>query len=263
MRWRGFPGKRWAPIRDGITTADLPGWRTSNGNPSSRGAGYHPRVSDRPTGSSLRDLLGTRRGRAAALLVALAVAGACGREVWRAGRDPLSPARWIGLHEAAAPALPGEVAFVKELDLAEPLPRPVLVVEGDREWQVRLDGRLIASGSGPGVRELPLSDTIPAGHHLVVATARHAEGLASIRLRLDGPARKGIGVVTGRGWVADDDASRIRDRGRKGARYRAMVWGRPPISSWSASSVTRSLRTNGGSSIDAESSRIPSRAEAQ
>ena len=220
-------------------------------------------MSERPTGSSLRGFLGTRRRRAAAVLVALSVAGAAGQAAWRAGRDPLHPARWIGLREAAAPALPAEVAFVKELDLAEPLRRPVLLVEGDREWEVRLDGRLVAAGTGPGVREYPLSDPIAAGRHLVVATARHPEGLASIRLRLDGAAGKGIGVVTGRGWGADDDASRIRDRGRKGARYRAMVWGRPPISSWSASSVTRSLRTNGGSSIDAESSRIPSRAEAQ
>ena len=263
MRWRGFPGKRWAPIRDGITTTDLPGWRTSNGNPSFRGAGYHLRVSDRPTGSSLRGLLGTRPRRAAALLVGLSVTGALGQAAWRAARDPLYPARWIGLREAAAPALPAEVAFVKEVDLAEPLRHPVLLVEGDREWEVRLDGRLVATGTGPGVREFQLSDPISAGRHLVVAAARHPEGLASIRLRLDGSGRKGTGVVTGRGWGADDDALRIRDRGRKGARYRAMVWGRPPISSWLASSVTRSLRTNGGSSIDAESSRIPSRAEAQ
>lgn len=220
-------------------------------------------MSERPTRSSLSGLPGSVRGKAAAALVALSVAGAAGQAAWRARTDPLYPARWIGLHEAAATARPAEVAFAKELDLAKPLERPVLLAEGDREWAVLLDGRVVATGNGPGIREFPLPGPISAGRHLVVASVRHPAGVASIRLRLDAAGGKGIGAVTGRGWVADDDAARVRDRGRKGARYRATVWGRPPMSSWSASSVTRSLMTNGGSSNDAESSRIPSRAEAQ
>ena len=207
--------------------------------------------------------LSRHRGRAAAALVSVAVLGAVAQGAWRQANDPLRPARWIGLWEAASKALPAEVAFASEFDLPEPMPRPVLEVEGDRDWEVALDGRLVARGSGSGPRRFELPGPIPAGNHLLVAVASHPTGVASIRLRLRDTSGKGKSVVTGRGWGADDDASRIRDRGRKGARYRAMVWGRPPLSSWSASSVTRSLRRNGGSSIDVESSRIPSRAEAQ
>ena len=263
MGWRGFPGKRWAPIREGITTTARSGWRTSNGNPSIRGAGYHPRVSEDATGSSLAPVPRRRGVKAAAALVSVALLGATVQAVARRAADPLRPALWIGLHAAAARALPAEVAFAKEVELTEPMPRPILEAEGDRSWSVAIDGRVVARGDGPGVRRFELGAPLPAGPHAVTAFVEHPSGVASIRLRLRDASGKGIGVVTGRGWMADDDASRIRDRGRKGARYRAMVWGRPPISSWSASSVTRSLRTNGGSSIDAESSRIPSRAEAQ
>ncbi len=202
-------------------------------------------------------------GRAAAVLVSLAVVGAAAQGAWRVVRDPLRPARWIGLWRAAAKALPAEVAFATEFDLPEQMPRPILEAEGDREWEVALDGRVLAKGSGSGPRRFELRGAIPAGKHLLVAVVRHPTGVASIRLRLCDASGKGKSVVTGRGWGADDDASRIRDRGRKGARYRAMVWGRPPLSSWSASSVTSSLSRNGGSSINVESSRIPSRAEAQ
>ncbi len=193
-------------------------------------------------------------GRAAAALVSVAVLGAVAQGAWRQANDPLRPARWIGLWEAASKALPAEVAFASEFDLPEPMPSPVLEAEGDRDWEVALDGRLVARGSGSGPRRFELPGPIPAGSHQLVAVASHPTGVASIRLRLRDTSGKGKSVVTGRGWGADDDASRIRDRGRKGARYRAMVWGRPPLSSWSASSV---------SSIDVESSRIPSRAEAQ
>ncbi len=220
-------------------------------------------MSETPTGSS-------RDGRptgpftpAAAILVAVAVLGAAAQGAWRAAKDPLGPAAWIGLHPAAAKALPAEVAFAREFDLSGPLERPVLEVEGDRAWEVTVDGRSVAAGNGPGPRRFELHGSLGAGRHALAAFVRHPEGVASIRLRLRDASGKGIGVVSGRGWEADDDAARVRDRGRKGARYRAMVWGRPPLSSWTASSVKRSLSWNGGSSIDAESSRIPSRAEAQ
>ena len=207
--------------------------------------------------------LSSPRGRAAMVLVLLAVFGAAAQGAWRRSNDPLRPARWIGLWQAAAKALPAEVAFAKEFVLPEPMRRPVLEAEGDRDWEVALDGRVLARGSGSGPRRFDLPGPIPAGGHLLVAVASHPTGVASIRLRLRDASGKGKSVVTGRDWGADDDASRIRDRGRKGARYRAMVWGRPPLSSWSASSVTSSLSRNGGSSIDVESSRIPSLAEAQ
>ncbi len=196
------------------------------------------------------------------LLVFLAVLGAAVQGASRRATDPIDPACWIGLWEAAEKALPAEVAFVTDFDLPEPMPQPVLEAEGDRDWEVVLDGRVVAKGSGSGPRRFALPDPLGAGGHLLVAVTSHPAGIASIRLRLRDASGKGKSVVTGRGWGADDDASRIRDRGRKGARYRAMVWGRPPLSSWSASSVTRSLSRNGGSSIDVESSRIPSRADA-
>ncbi len=263
MRWRGLPGKRWAPIREGVTTTARSGWGTSNGNPWPRAAGYHPRVSGSTTRSRLAALLAGPWNRAAAALVAVAVFGAAAQGGWRALHDPLRPARWIGLDEAAARALPAEVAFAREFVLVDPLVQPLLDVEGDREWKVTLDGRPVAKGVGPGPRRFRLPGPLPAGSHLLAAFVRHPAGVSGLRLRLADASGKGIGVVTGRGWGADDDASRVRDRGLKGARYRAMVWGRPPLSSWSASSVTSSLSWNGASSIDVESSRIPSRAEAQ
>ncbi len=207
--------------------------------------------------------LASPRGRVATVLVFLAAFGAAAQGAWRGAKDPLRPACWIGLWKAAAKALPAEVAFAKEFDLPEPMRRPVLEAEGDRDWEVALDGRVLARGSGSGPRRFELPGPIAAGSHILVAVVEHPTGVASIRLRLRDASGKGKSVVTGRGWGADDDASRIRDRGRKGARYRAMVWGRPPLSSWSASSVTSSLSWNGGASIDVESSRIPSRAEAQ
>ena len=96
MGWRGFPGKRCAPIREGITTTARSGWRTSNGNPCPRTAGYHPRVSGSPTWFSLAPLLATGRGKAAAALVSLALSGAVAQGAWRSLTDPLRPALWIG-----------------------------------------------------------------------------------------------------------------------------------------------------------------------
>ncbi len=263
MGWRGLPGKRCAPIREGITTTARSGWGTSNGNPCPRAAGYHPRVSVSPTRSSLASRFPGRSGRLAAALVVLAFLGAATQGAVRRAGDPLHPARWIGHWETAAKALPAEVFFIREFTLPEALPRPVLEAEGDREWEVALDGRVVGRGVGPGPVRFELPGPLPGGVHLLVAVVRHPAGVASVRLRLADASGKGSGVVTGRGWGADDDASRIRDRGRKGARYRAMVWGRPPLSSWSSSRVRSSLSWNGGSSIDAESSRIPSRAETQ
>ena len=193
----------------------------------------------------------------------MAAVGAAAQGAVRWFRDPLRPAVWIGLRQAADRAEPAEVAFLKEFELSAVMPRPVLEAEGDREWVVELDGSPAGRGPGPGPLRFDLPGPLAPGPHRLVAVVRHPSGVASIRLRLRDASGKGRSVVTGRGWVADDDASRVRDRGRREARYRAMVWGRPPLSSWSASSVTRSLTTNGGSSIDAESSRIPSRAETQ
>ena len=210
------------------------------------------------TGSS-----GRWRRRAAAVLIAVAVVGAAAQGLARWLRDPLRPAVWIGLRQAADRAEPAEIAFLKEFELAAALPAPVLEAEGDGEWAVEIDGTRVGGGPGPGALRFDLPAPLAAGRHRLVAVVRHPAGVASIRLRLRDASGKGSGVVTGRGWMADDDASRVRDRGRREARYRAMVWGRPPLSGWSASSVRRSLTTNGGSSIDAESSRIPSRAETQ
>ena len=266
MRWRGLPGKRWAPIREGITTTASSGWGTSNGNPCPGAPGYHPRVSDPSTRSSLRAGPSRRWLGAAAALAGVSLAGAIAQGAFRAAKDPLRPAAWIGLHRAAAAALPAEVAFSKAFELPAAMPHPVLEAEGDREWEIELDGRGVAGGTGPGPLRISLPGPLPPGAHRLVAVARHPFGVASIRLRLRDASGEGTGVVTGRGWVADDDASRIRDRGLGGGgggRYRAMVWGRPPLSSWTASSVRRSLTWNGGSSSAVESSRIPSRAEAQ
>jgi len=218
-------------------------------------------VSERPTRSRPSPFWTTSKAAAAAL-VAIAVAGAASQTAWRLARDPLRPALWIGLYRAAAKAEPAEVAFVRAFELGAPIRSPLLEAEGDQEWEIALDGRVVAKGSGPGALRFDLPG-LAKGRHEVAAFVTHPAGLASIRLRLGDRSGKGTGVVTGRGWMADDDASRIRDRGLEEARYRAMVWGRPPLSSWSASSVTRSLSWNGGSSIDVESSRIPSRAEAQ
>lgn len=219
---------------------------------SAEGTGQRPK----------QGLLGAWSGAATAL-VFVTVLGAVSQGAWRRANDPLSPARWIGLWEAAAAALPAEVVFGTEFDLPQPMPRPVLEAEGDRDWEVVLDGRTLVRGAGSGPRRVELPEPLRTGRHLLVAVVSHPTGVASVRLRLRDVSGKGKSVVTGRGWGADDDARRIRDRGREGARYRAIVWGGPPLSSWSVSSVTRSLSGNGGSSIDVESSRIPSRAEAQ
>lgn len=220
-------------------------------------------MSESPTRSSLARWLEVRGARLAAALVLLATLGALVQGAVRRAEDPLRPALWIGLWKSAAAGGPAEVVFTRDFTAEDAYSHPVLEAEGDREWEVELDGRLVGRGVGPGPLRFELPGPIPAGPHRIVATVRHPTGVASIRLRLADASGKGSGVVTGRGWGADDDASGFRDRGRKGARYRAMVWGRPPMSSWSSSRVRSSLTRNGGSSMDAESSRIPSRAETQ
>ncbi|MBK9966251.1 MAG: hypothetical protein IPP07_15650 [Holophagales bacterium] len=68
--------------------------------------------------------------RVAAIFVSISVIGAAAQGAWRRANDPLRPACWIGLREAAERALPAEVAFVTEFDLPAPMPHPVLEAEG-------------------------------------------------------------------------------------------------------------------------------------
>ena len=122
------------------------------------------RVSGQATGASPKRILSRPGGRASAVLVSIAILGAVAQGAWRLAKDPLRPARWIGLWTAAARALPVEVAFAAHLDLPDAMPRPVLEAEGDREWEVALDGRNLAKGSGSGPRRFELPGPVSYTH---------------------------------------------------------------------------------------------------
>lgn len=183
--------------------------------------------------------------------------------------DEMGAAAWIGLPRAAREGKPATVVFLKRFVLPFDVPDGRILVRGDRDYELLLDGRTIAA-SEPGAPPARLDvwglpGPLAAGEHTVGAIVRHPEGVASLRLSLDLERVGRNGVVTGEGWLAGDDEKRFRDRGSDGARYEAAPWARPPLSPWDSpfSSSIRSWRGRAGVSNTIVNSRIPDRAWAQ
>lgn len=191
-----------------------------------------------------------------------------------APEDPLGDASWIGHLPAARLGESATIGFARHLVAARPA-RLTVLLDAHGEVEFLVDGAAIPlspAGAGPEASGLRRGEReLGSGAHDVVAVVRHAEGVAALRLAAV-VEEKGSGkrerVVTDGAWRVDDDAKRIRDRGWDGARYPATLWGRPPLplgrSSASSGASSISPPTSSlGTSKTVESSRIPSRAEAQ
>lgn len=215
----------------------------------------------------------TRSLAAAAAALALAASAAVHRAVV-APADALGDAAWIGHLPAARLGDPATVGFVRRVSVDRPS-RLVVLLEAHGTVELRVDGSVLPlapAGDGPERGHVRRAERdVGAGSHDVVAVIAHETGVAALRLAATVEERgseKRERVVTDGAWRVDDDAKRIRDRGWDGARYPATLWGRPPLplgrSSASSEASSISPPTSSlGTSKTVESSRIPSRAEAQ
>ncbi len=167
--------------------------------------------------------------------------------------DPLSGAWWIGYAPKARFAEPAALAFATEFRLEQPAPAGRIRIRTVGSGTLLVDGVAIGDGSGTGA----FAVSLPAGNHELLVFLHHAEGIASLRLRLETP--EGV-VVTGPRWRVDDDLKRMEEKGFGGARYPATLWARPPVSSLDSSSSTSSWRGRAVVSSEPSSSRMPSRA---
>ena len=198
--------------------------------------------------------------RALALLAAALSLSAGAASLRARLSDDLPGAWWIGHFPRARLGEAAAVFFASAAPLEAPAPKATLRIRADRRYEAFFDGVRIGSGGGPGapvLEEWTLLGPIAAGAHGIVVLVSHPEGAAALRLSLafDGPGKRE--VVTGPGWRVDDDVKRM-ETGFGGARYPATLWARPPLSSLSVSSSTRSWR--GSADVSTASSRIPSRA---
>lgn len=205
----------------------------------------------------------SRRGSGSRALVLLGVAlslSALVASVRARLADDLSGAWWIGHLPKARLGEPATIVFASRIVLETPAGKAAVRLRADRSYEAFFDGVRVGSGGGAGapvLDEWTLTGPIAAGTHEIAVVVFHPEGVASLRLALDGPEKRE--VVTGPGWRVDDDVERMKT-GFGGLRYPATLWARPPLSVFSVSSSTRSARGSADVSTAPASSRIPSRA---
>lgn len=257
MRWRGLPGKRSAPKRDGITATARKG---------EGGEDSEVRTSDNDLSHTMSS--NTRFGTRLflALLAALIVTHVSWR-LWLLANDELHGAYWIGFAKTARAGWPAGAAFVRKVNVTAETADLVVSLRADRDYVLFWDGVALGEVKGePGAPSLDLwriPGPVKAGEHQLLVHVIHPEGVASLRLQLEGRGLEKGRVVTDAAWRVDDDATRIRDGGEGLARYPATLWARPSLSSWGFSSSKRSWRGNAGASNTAVSSRIAARALTQ
>jgi hypothetical protein len=200
-----------------------------------------------------------RAGRAFLLAVLALVLSAVAGAVRARTGDGLSGAWWIGCYPVARGGEAATIVFGSPFTLESAAPKAALRMRANGRYAVLLDGAAVGIGETAGLVEQSLPGPLAAGEHEILVLVTHPEGASALRLALLCEGREKREVVTGPGWRVDDDMKRMKT-GFGGLRYPATLWARPPLSVFSVSSSTRSVRDSAGVSTAPSSSRIPSRA---
>jgi hypothetical protein len=174
---------------------------------------------------------------AAAAVLALAALDHAARPV--AGRRPSAAgaAAWIWSADPPADASPRAFYLVQDFEVEEVPPAARLLVLGDEEYVVHLNGFRVGAGRyapGASLDRYEAGPLLTAGANRLVAEVRSGRGVGGLLLRLDGGEE-------GPTLAATDGTWRVFRRGHPGlaggwlplaAGEPPRVWGAPPVGRW-------------------------------
>ena len=172
---------------------------------------------------------------AAAALFALAVVligsmAALALHRARADRALLAtgPAEWIWYSSRVPKAMPVHFYAVREFALAAAPARASARVFVDREHVLFVNGRRAGGGMqqpGDALATYEIAPLLRSGVNRIVIEASSPTGIGGILFALD---LGGQGLVSDGRWRVDRDAAALTGQ----ARYRPVVWGKPPLYPW-------------------------------
>jgi hypothetical protein len=166
------------------------------------------------------------------VLAAVLIGSAAALALHRAGADralrTTGRAEWIWYSSRVPKPTPLRFYAVREFALAAVPPRAIARVFVDREHVLYVNGeRAGGAVQRPGDALAVYDITLllrPGGNRVVVAAASPT-GIGGILFALDLGAET---LVSDGRWRVDRDAAALKEQ----ARYRPVVWGRPPLYPW-------------------------------
>jgi hypothetical protein len=124
---------------------------------------------------------------------------------------------------------------VREIALAAPPARATARVFVDRAHVLFVNGQRAGAGTqspGDALAAYEVGPLLRAGVNRVVIEASSPTGIGGILFFLD---LDGLSLVSDGRWRVDRDAAAVTGQ----ARYRPVVWGRPPMYPWSYPRLAR------------------------
>lgn len=152
-------------------------------------------------------------------------------------QSPLGAAAWIWSADSSREVVPRILYFVKDFDCPPGVAAARLLVQGDEEYVLYLNGRIAGSNGfrlGAPLDHYEVGELLSAGGNRLVAEVRSSLGVGGLLVRLDiGPGTAALAVSDGSwrifrqlvpglvgGWLPLAGAEP------------AMVWGVPPLGRW-------------------------------
>ena len=169
-----------------------------------------------------------------ALLLAVVLAGAC-RALVRAHEDrmQLATGRAAFLWYSGDRPEPRPLRFwaTRDFELPRKPRRALAKVFVDREHVLYVNGVRAGSGShrpGTPLALYEVDGLLSAGLNRVAVEAESPTGVGCVLVSLDIDGYGRDALVTDSAWLVDSEPSALLE----GARYRPIVWGRPPRYPW-------------------------------
>jgi hypothetical protein len=178
----------------------------------------------------------SRPAPAALFAIAAALIGsATVRALYRAhaGRPLLSTGRaeWIWYSSRVPKPVSLRFYAVREFTLAGSPARATARVFVDREHILYVNGQRAGAGTqrpGDPLAVYEVARFLHSGANRIAIEAASSTGIGGILFWMDGAGPAGELLVSDGRWRVDRDAAALTG----GARYRPMVWGRPPQYPW-------------------------------
>jgi hypothetical protein len=149
---------------------------------------------------------------------------------------PTGGAEWIWSAGDPEEAAPRAFYAVRELTLDRPPARARLLVQGDEEYLLYLNGRRVGSNAYAGGAPLDVYEVAPllrAGANRLVAELRSGRGAGGFLLRLTGGDGSDLVVSDGRWRIFDRfEPDRVGGWGPLSGGAPPKVWGLPPVGRW-------------------------------